>query len=76
MDRITYLYIFCLAYRYGEVPKYIQEIKFKKAEQNKLDAAVDRNCPLGHIALTEEERKESIVLAEQSMSFFCWYYIN
>lgn len=54
------------AYRIGEIPKYLKEMKTKMAEKSRLDALLDPNCPAGHIALTDEERLEALDIAKKS----------
>lgn len=69
---IVYLYIqFCnfyyiAAYRIGEIPKYLKNMKDKLAEKSRQDALIDPHCPSGHIALTEEERLEALDIAQKS----------
>lgn len=58
------------AYRVGELPKYLKEMKIKEAEKNRLDAMIDINCPPGHIVLSEEERLESLNIAQRSKNSF------
>lgn len=61
-----YLQFFSLAYRIGELPKYLKEMKVRDAEEKKRIALIDRNCPSGHIALTNEERLEGLSIAQKS----------
>lgn len=56
-----------VAYRKGEIPKYLKEMKSREEERNRLMALVDVNCPPGHTVLTESERLESLQIAKQSM---------
>lgn len=54
------------AYRVGELPKYLREMKEKNAEKQKQDAMIDADCPAGHIALSNQERSEALEIAQQS----------
>lgn len=54
------------AYRKGEIPKYLKEMKLKEIERNRLISQVDVNCPPGHTVLTEAERLESLDIAQKS----------
>lgn len=62
------IFDFCqLAYRKGEIPKYLKEMKLKENERNQLISQIDVNCPPGHTVLTEAERIESLNIAQKSM---------
>lgn len=41
-------------------------MKVRDAEEKKRIALIDRNCPSGHIALTNEERLEGLSIAQKS----------
>lgn len=41
-------------------------MKIRDAEEKKREALIDRNCPSGHIALTNEERLEALSMAQKS----------
>lgn len=56
------------AYRKGEIPKYLKELKSREEERNRLIALIDLNCPPGHTVLTESDRVESLNIAEKSMT--------
>lgn len=56
------------AYRIGEIPKYLKDMKEKIAEKSRLDALVDPHCPPDHIALTDDERLEALDIAKKSSS--------
>lgn len=62
--------MFVVAYRKGEVPRYLREIKEKSEENQRIEAAVDVNCPPGHIGLSDEERLEALSFANLSK---CWH---
>lgn len=53
-------------YRKGEIPKYLKEMKLQEEERNRLASLVDVNCPPGHTVLSEDERLESLQLAQKS----------
>lgn len=56
-----------LAYRLGEVPKYLKEFKEKTAEKERLKSLININCPVGHVELTDAERIETLDIAKKSM---------
>lgn len=58
------------AYRKGEIPKYLKERKIKEVERNRLISQVDANCPPGHTVMSEEERIESLNIAQKSIKSF------
>lgn len=62
------------AYRKGEIPKYLKEMRIKEVEKNRLASIVDVNCPPGHSVLTETERLESLEIARKSNYFL--YFIH
>lgn len=55
------------AYRKGEVPRYLRELKLKNQELLRIEAEIDVNCPPGHVGLTEDERHEALEFANLSM---------
>lgn len=56
----------CAAYRAGELPKYLREMKQKQEDKQKQDAMIDAACPAGHVALSNKERTEALIIAQQS----------
>lgn len=70
MNNIGFCFFFPLkffsAYRVGELPKYLKEMKIKEAEKSRLESMIDMNCPPGHIALSEDDRLESLNIAKKS----------
>lgn len=60
--------ILCLfaAYRKGEIPKYLKDMKIKEIERNRLLSLVDVNCPPGHTLLSESDRLESLQITQKS----------
>lgn len=42
-------------------------MKSREEERNRLISLVDVNCPPGHTVLTENERLESLNIAEKSL---------
>lgn len=64
LELMTIMYF--TAYRKGEIPKYLKEMKLKEIERNRLISQVDVNCPPGHTVLSEAERLESLEIAEKS----------
>lgn len=65
---------FYLDYKIGEVPKYLQDRKDNEVrEKEKQEQEFDPDCPPGHIAMSDEDRRESLDLAKKSI-FFCYYY--
>lgn len=55
-----------LAYRIGELPKYLKEIKQEKEDKEREAELIDPQCPPGHVALTDEERLDSLEMAKKS----------
>lgn len=62
------------AYRVGELPNYLKEMKIKEAEKNRLESLIDVNCPAGHIVLSEEDRLDAFNIAKKSNSFFFFFF--
>lgn len=54
------------AYRIGELPKYLKEMKIREAEKMRLESLIDPNCPPGHTLLCEVDRLESLNIAKKS----------
>lgn len=54
------------AYRKGEIPRYLREIKEKSEEMRRLEADIDVNCPPGHVGLSDSERLEALEFAHLS----------
>lgn len=55
-----------LAYRKGEIPRYLREMKKQTLELQRIQSEIDVNCPPGHVCLTEEERLEALEIANLS----------
>jgi hypothetical protein len=51
-------------YKLGEVPKYLRERKDQQRQEELREMARDPNCPVGHIALSDEERLEALSMAK------------
>lgn len=61
-------FFFCkfTAYRYGELPTYLRQMKIKSAEKARLNALIDPDCPPNHNVLSDVDRIESLDIARQS----------
>lgn len=66
-NKLFNIFMISTAYRIGEIPKYLKEMKERIAEKSRLDAMIDPHCPPGHIALTDDERLEALSIAKKSM---------
>lgn len=55
-----------LAYRKGEIPKYLKEMKFQEEERKRMTSLEDVNCPPGHTVLSDDERLETLQIAKKS----------
>lgn len=64
------MFAHCAAYRVGELPKYLKNMKVEKEAKNRQTAEIDPNCPDGHVPLSENERIEALSIAHQSKLFF------
>lgn len=56
---------FPLDYQMGKLPKYLIEFKEREIERHKQEALIDRDCPAGHVPVSEEERRFKLKTAEE-----------
>lgn len=56
---------FPLDYQMGKLPKYLIEYKEKEVERHKQEALIDRDCPAGHVPVSDEERQITLKTAEE-----------
>lgn len=64
------------AYRTGEVPRYLRQMKLHNEERQRIEAAIDLNCPPGHVGLSEDERLEALEFANLSEKYNDLMFIN
>lgn len=65
-SNFSFFHLIIIAYRVGELPNYLKEMKIKEAEKNRLESLIDVNCPPGHIVLSEEDRIDALNIANKS----------
>ncbi|XP_066588760.1 uncharacterized protein [Prorops nasuta] len=53
-------------HRKGTVPKYILDRKEEQQKRQEQTIPIDANCPEGHIALPETERKETLIVLKKN----------
>lgn len=66
VNSCIFTFCFMTAYRIGELPKYLKEMKIKEAEKAHLESLIDPNCPPGHSLLCEVDRLASLGIAKKS----------